>query len=277
MLINITDVSKPITFTAICENSSGMACEITYPAPTMTGFHLIHYPNRDGISTTGRGFLAEIIPVENGTSFTYSKTYLGPIEKLREYSIDPVVIKLKIIDQKNVNVMGMKKVRRICLVDESDNKIPFSRKYVDEHLFDLLDILGIDEKVDFNYLTTDEDGCFVFDPKYIVSNDLKSVPKDACDLNLAENVTDVDTTKILFEPGGKEKGNSKIIIIIIVVVVVVVIIVVIVVVVVVMKKKKKMKVEQQSEQQNVSSDNGDENNLNDIKDQENSAQEVQND
>ena len=276
-VINITDVSKPITFTAICENSSGMACEITYPAPKSTGFHLIHYPNRDGISTTGRGFLSEIIPVEEGKSFVYSKTYLGSIEKVREYSVEPVKISLKIIDQKDVNVMGMERVRRICFVDESDNKVPFSRKYVDEHLFDLLDILGIDENVDFNYLTTDEDGCFVFDPKYIVSNDLKAVPKEACDLNLAENVTDVDANGVLFEPGGKEKGSSKTTTIIIVVVVIVVVVIVIIVVVYVIKKKKKKIQNNNSVGQNVSSENnGDNNNLDDIKDQENSGQEDNN-
>lgn len=58
---SITDVTKPVTFTAICRNSSEKACLIEYPAPSSSGFHLIRYPNRDGISITGRGFLAEAI------------------------------------------------------------------------------------------------------------------------------------------------------------------------------------------------------------------------
>lgn len=53
------------TFTSICSDDvNGVACEITYPAPKRSGFHLIEYPNRDRTSITGRGFYRELIPVE---------------------------------------------------------------------------------------------------------------------------------------------------------------------------------------------------------------------
>ncbi|KAK8865345.1 hypothetical protein M9Y10_010886 [Tritrichomonas musculus] len=70
---NITDVSSPVTFTAICANNSQKACIIDYPSPSQTGFHLIRYTNCGGIIIIGRDFfLAEVILVEKEKTFKYS-------------------------------------------------------------------------------------------------------------------------------------------------------------------------------------------------------------
>ena len=94
---------------------------------------MIHYPNRDGISITDRGFLAELIPVEAGKSFIYYKSYREPIELVREYYTDTRTaysIKLSVEDSRKSKTELFTRSRTICLYD---NKIiPFSRKFVDK-------------------------------------------------------------------------------------------------------------------------------------------------
>lgn len=45
------DKSSIAQCSALCfDDPNGVGCKIEYPAPEITGFHLIQYPNRDGIS-----------------------------------------------------------------------------------------------------------------------------------------------------------------------------------------------------------------------------------
>lgn len=253
---NITDVSKPITFSSICSNSTERACLIEYPVPNETGYHLLRYPNRDGISITGRGFLSEFIYVEKGKSFFYSKTYLGEIEKLREYSLtDQVSVKIKITDNKTDNykitqnyhqnlllqdddAIYLYKTRKICLVDKSnDDILPFSRKNFDENLFDMLDRLGIDSNGDLSKLTNDENGCLVFDSKLIKSNKFDRLTNDFCDLPLASDIKDVDKSDIIFKEDGLSKSDKIKRILILVAIIVVCLIIIIVIIVCCIKKR----------------------------------------
>lgn len=98
-----------VVFTSLCSNESEKGCENKYPEPEETGFHLIRYPDRWGISTTGQRFLAEAIPVEKGKSFYYYKTYIGEIELYRKYSSEAIQITIKVIDNRNGNYENMKK------------------------------------------------------------------------------------------------------------------------------------------------------------------------
>lgn len=104
-----------VTFIPICHDNTEKYCQITYETPENTGYHLIRYPSRDGISTTGSGFYAEIIPVVKGKNFTYYQTYSGAIEKVREYSEEPIKVEMKVDDLKNYK--NFKKARRFCLLD----------------------------------------------------------------------------------------------------------------------------------------------------------------
>lgn len=200
---NITDVSQPITFTSMCANNTERACLIEYPAPKETGYHLIRYPNRECISITGRGFLAEIVFAEKGKCLTYSKTYTGSITTIKEYKLaDKVSVKLKIRDNKKANYkitqngcqnitlqddkddyIYLSQTRQICLVDISNNDIlPFSWKQFDENLFDMLDRLGINSNGDLLKLTNDENGCLAFGPELIASNEFDRLTNDFYDL-----------------------------------------------------------------------------------------------
>lgn len=258
----ITDVSKPITFTKICRNSNEKACLIEYPAPSTSGFHLIKYPNRDGISITGRGFLVEAIYVEEGKSFTYSKTYEGMIEKIREYSDDPIEIKLKVIDKNDTDYMGMKNLRKICLIDSSNNTVPFSRKFFNEKLNEFLNRLGISEDIDYNMLINDENGCIVFDSKYIVPNDFNNLTNSFCNLNVKGRITKVYEKESIFNNGRDNdcnhphKNKKKMIIIIVAVVAVAVVIVfIIIILILVVKRKKVSNKENPSEDEKIEDNN----------------------
>lgn len=90
-----------ISFSPHCRDTKGKMCLITYDTPKSTGFHLIRYPNTNGISITGSGFLVELIPVVEGQSFTYYKTYEEPIELIRKYSDEEVSIEMKITNIPN--------------------------------------------------------------------------------------------------------------------------------------------------------------------------------
>lgn len=254
---NITEVSQPITFSSICANNSERACLIKYPTPNETGYHLLRYPDRDGISVTGRGFLTEFIYVEKGKSFFYSKTYLGEIEILKEYSLtDQVSVKIKITDNKadnytitqnshhnlllqdNDDAIYLSKTRKICLVDKSnDDILPFSRKNFDENLFDMLDRLGIDSNGDLRKLTNDENGCLIFDPELIKSNKFDRLTNDFCDLPLVTDIKDVDRSDIIFEKSGSSKSDKIKRILILVAIIVVCVIIIIVIIVCSIKKR----------------------------------------
>ena len=79
----------------ICTNDKYIELTLLLP------FHLIRYPNTNGISITGSGFLAELIPVVEGQTFTDYETYEEPIELIRKYSDEEVSIEMKITNIPN--------------------------------------------------------------------------------------------------------------------------------------------------------------------------------
>lgn len=84
-----------------------------------------------------------------------------------------------------------------------------------------LKIIGVSENVDYNKFFNDQNGCIVFDPKFIESNDLNNIPKRVCDLYSSDDkelITDIDKSNILFEPGGKDPQQQKRIIILFIIV-----------------------------------------------------------
>lgn len=266
--INDTGIAK---FSAVCpDDPYGIACEITYEAPYVTGFHLIHYPNRDGISITGRGFLAELIPVEKGKEFVYYKTYNDSIETVREYSNEEVEkedIKLIIRDSRNIkdsksiqssnstgssNLDLLIRARTICLYDRHNRIVPFSRKFAEQDMDRFIEVLGISSDIDYNYFINDENGCIIFDPKYIASNDL-NVPLQACDFysNKEGYFTNIDKSDMFFLPGGADPSqrNITILILVLAVLIIIIIIVLIVLCCICVKKLKKSKKEKKEVQE----------------------------
>lgn len=258
-------------FSSLCyDDVNGVACEIKYPTPERTGFHLIELPNRDGISITGRGFLRELIPVEAGKSFTYYKSYSEPIKFIREYykdsdssssslssdsrSLSKFSVKIKIDDDRNSKIEGFLRTRTICLYDD-DFIVPFSRKFIEKDFLSFLKMLGVSENIDYNYLINDENGCIIFDPKFIDNNDF-NVAKQVCDIYQNEEtdvIENVDKSNMFFEKGGKDPQQRKrmIIIIVVVVVIVVVVIVLIVALCIIIRKRKARRRYDSSDEGNV--------------------------
>lgn len=65
---------------------------------------------------------------------------------------DPIKIKVKVIDERNANYENMKRVRRICLEDSSGNLVPFSRKFTEEKMEELISRLRINENIEYELL-----------------------------------------------------------------------------------------------------------------------------
>lgn len=197
-----------VTFTPICKDKTGIMCQITYDMPSETGYHFIRYPNRDGISTTGAGFLAEVIPVVNNQTFTYYKTFNGAILTYREYPPDPITVKM-VVDDLDYIHGHVEPHRRMCLVDVDKpfNKIPFSRKYFTENMQDFIDLFAVKkENFDISHFENDEDGCILFSYDKIASDDIQSPPREACDLPTTGEIM-VDTTNL--QPDFVEKTVRK--------------------------------------------------------------------
>lgn len=246
-----------IVFTSICANETEKVCEIKYPEPNQTGYHYIKYPNRWGISTTGRGFLAEIIPVEKGKSFYYYKTYTGSIELVKEYSSETVDVTIKIIDERNANYENMKRTRTICLIDEDGLVVPFSRQFVNDDLFRFLEMIGISKDIDMNYLYNDEEGKIIFDPQYISSNDFSNVSSYVCDLNISgATIKNVDKSDLIFDVGGIDKSQRrKTIMILIIAIVIIIVLLALFILFIVLKIRKCIRL--RVENKYVSSDEDD--------------------
>lgn len=203
-----------VTFTPICKDKTGIMCQITYDTPSETGYHFIRYPNRDGISITGAGFLAEVIPVVSNQSFVYYKTFKGAIMTYREYPPDPVTVKMVVDDLDYIHGYNDPH-RRMCLVDvdKPHNKIPFSRKYFTENMQDFIDLFAVKkENFDISHFENDEDGCILFNYQNIESDDIKEPPREACDLPTTGEIL-VDTTNLqpnFVEKSIKKKNKAKI-------------------------------------------------------------------
>ena len=113
------------------------------------------------------------------------------------------------------------RIRTICLLDDDNEILPFSRKFIENDMNSFLKIIGVSENVDYNKFFNDQNGCIVFDPKFIESNDLNNIPKRVCDLYSSDDkelITDIDKSNILFEPGGKDPQQQKRIIILFIIV-----------------------------------------------------------
>lgn len=273
------DELSTATFISVCSDDvNGVACEIKYPAPKNSGFHLIHYPKRDGISITGRGFLAELIPVKAGESFIYYKTYPEPIKFIREYPLNArsdgslFNVKLKVIDSRRSDIKGFSRTRKLCLFDNDNNIIvPFSRKFVDKDFNKFLDVIGVSDNIDYSFLTSDQYGCIVFDPKFINNTEYDMVPKQVCDLfsnDIDGVITEVDKSEAFFEKGGSDPQQRKKIIIIVVIVIIVIIAVIVIVIVICVIKKKKAKQNRSSTDENIEDENGNDIKNNDEKNDE---------
>lgn len=260
-------VDGDFTFYPICENDSGTFCQIEYETPSTNGYHLIKYPNRNGISRTGGGFLAEIIPVYKYLTFYYYKTYNERIEKIREYEENTfILVKLSITDIDDFE--GFDHARRVCIVESSNsqNIIPFSRSYFASNSNEIYDSLGIEKN--YSFVKNDQNGCIVFHKDLIKNNKIKPLSSNVCDLPVYFEYDDHDiitstmppsatakkgiysieptehstpsatTYSVSGESEPKKKNNKTVIIIISVVSVVVVITIVIVVIIVCNRKGK---------------------------------------
>lgn len=185
-------------FYPICENNSGKFCQIEYPKAKYNGYDLIKYPNRDGISTTGGGFLVEIIPVVRGKSFYYYKTNDGTVETIRQYQNNIIHAEISIDDL--VNYYGFDEGRRVCIVEKynRNNIIPFSRKYFAEHSDELLNILGMEKN--FSLIRNDDNGCLIFHSKLIKSNKINTLPKEISDLPIVLDLPSKTIEITTFEP-----------------------------------------------------------------------------
>lgn len=176
-------MKKPLTFIPVCNDEDGVMCQLTYPAPSESGYHFISYPNRDGISTTGTGFLKEVIYVEKGKSFNYYKKYKEHIKVDLEYKQtepDTVVPKYE-------SVEGDSNLKRVCLyVDEMI--VPFSRKYYTENLNDLLEQLNIViPEDDYSGIGSDKDGCITFLSSYLQPDaQITYLSSEVCDLPIVQ-------------------------------------------------------------------------------------------
>ena len=158
---------------------------------------------------------------------------------------------MKIDDNRDSKIEGFLRTRTICLYDNENLILPFSRKYLEKDFLSFLKIIGVSENIDYNFLINDENGCIVFDPKYIENNNFDAVPNQVCDIFQNDEtgvIKEIDKSNMFFEKGGKDpQQKKKMIIIIVVVVVVVVVVIVVIVVVVCVVKKRKMKVQQDEE------------------------------
>ena len=154
-----------VQYSALClDDPNGAGCEIEYPAPEINRYYLIQYPNRDGISITGRGFLAELIEVEKGKSLIYSKTYNQSIQLIRSYAYEEVIkrnVHIKNIDNNNAAFIHMITTRTFAIFDNEERYLPFSRKHVESDIMSFLDEIGVFPGY-FSYFINDENGCIIF-------------------------------------------------------------------------------------------------------------------
>lgn len=254
------------TFYPICENETGQFCQIKYNESSYNGYHLIRYPNRDGISTTGGGFLTEIIPVYKDQSFYYYKSFTEKIDIIREYKGSYYYVKLNITDFEDFE--GFDHARRICIVeyDNIHNIIPFSRKYFSSNSYEMYESLGIE--MNYSFVKNDKDGCIVFHTDLIKNNEIKRLSRNVCDLPIyfvndnhefiPSTLNPIATTKksiYTIEPTEhntqtysisnnetkqKKKSNKKIIIIVSLVSAVVVITIVVVIIIITCTRKSKV-------------------------------------
>ncbi|KAK8835197.1 hypothetical protein M9Y10_035820 [Tritrichomonas musculus] len=173
-------LKKPITFIRKCINNEGEMCQITYPAPEKTGYHIIKYPNTDGISITGSGFLVEAIPVTAGVSFTYHKNSKDPITLIKEYTqTEPAVVVPK-FESTNAKTND----KRVCLY-KGEEILPFSRKYFNSNIEELIKQLKLKPpNGDISDISSDENGCITFPSSYLPSEDVQitNLVKEVCDI-----------------------------------------------------------------------------------------------
>ncbi|KAK8878428.1 hypothetical protein M9Y10_005201 [Tritrichomonas musculus] len=209
------DTTGIVTFIPVCKDETGKMCQLSY-TPTSTGYDVIKYPNRDGISTTGSGFYVEAIPVKSGEKIDYYKTYKESISKITSYtSTEPISIVPKYESSKTRDATNEK---RVCLYKSDDSTVilPFSRKYFSEHLEELLEQLHINvQNDDYSGINSDDDGCIVFPSSFLPSGEtnieIKHLVKEVCDIPIVEiNIEDPGQSEGSNEPENSSENEPEV-------------------------------------------------------------------
>lgn len=164
---SISSNSFEVTFLPLC--SSGSYCHINFDANSGENFYLLSYPNTDGISITGSGFLTEIIKAKGGENLRYFKTYNDAIN-IQIIEKVPSSFSLKLDDAKSSSkALAESGRKRICVYGDDENIYPFSRKIFLENMKTILvDDFGLNVPTDdYSKIATDADGCIEFESSYL--------------------------------------------------------------------------------------------------------------
>lgn len=107
----------------------------------------------------------------------------------------------------------MIKTRTFCIFDNEELNLAFSRKHVESGIMSFLDEIGVSLYIDFTYFLTDENGCIIFDAKYIKNNEF-AISKKACDFYANESgvFDSIDTSSMHFSPVSSNSKKKTIII-----------------------------------------------------------------
>lgn len=194
-------------FYAVCYSSYESMCEINYQKSSNDGdYDLLKFPTRDGINLTERGMFTGFIYAPQGKNISYYKSFTGEISVIKSYN-NSTKIHLDVDDFENNNTLlentndeNISGYRQFCMKDDDENNIPLSLKFINNNLTSLMKHLGIND--DFNasqYSITDDD-CLVVKFSAIITNNIKYVPTDACDLPTNESVIPIVKNKIVYHP-----------------------------------------------------------------------------
>lgn len=226
-----------VTFTPICDDESGIMCQLELEEPKNDGYYILKYPNRDGISITGSGFLVEAIKVKANQPITYYKYSKDRVRILKKYDDSTLKITPKIEDVSDSSSL-LESTKRICLYNDEDNFIiPFSRKSSQENIDEFYQKLGIKIETDDDYqkVSSDEDGCITVPAEMLTKSEisLADLPQDAADIKFEKPEDNHNP-----DPDKKKNGIPMGAIIGIVVGAVVVVAIIVVVAVILVRRKR---------------------------------------
>ena len=190
-----------ITFSPVCNDEKGIMCLLDLEKPTFDGYYILRYPNRDGISITGKGFLVEVLPINKGEVIRYYKYVEGSVQIIKKYSyddVDKMKFSVKIESIPASNSLLEEERKRICIYNDVDGFIiPFSRTNMNENMDELYEILGImiESDDDYSNVDNDEDGCIIAPAKILTKDEIK--------------FSDLSISVIDIKPRNDKSNNNK--------------------------------------------------------------------